>query len=288
MARDATLSWSRLIAKCGPLFLARDSHQRTRIGRVARLSSAVRDYVLRSISKETGGLDRGAARQFLERLPDVLSRCDEDIYDLPFTAEAYAFIHLVDRYRRFWDLLEVLLRARALPVRDTALDVLDIGTGPAPALYAFNDFFEELRQFAGEATDCQRLGTPPPRLRSIERSTAMVRFVHNLSEFTGRPGPFQPDLTAFEGFNPPGARAAERLRIIEELIDRWDYGEQEARYQAHLNQAEWQAVARYHVCIFSNFLTRSDQVLRLASELTHVLPRLETARHRDHCRGQRR
>jgi hypothetical protein len=226
VATEARLSWSRLLAKCGSLFLAQDSYQRTRIERVARLSSAVRDYVLGSISQEAGGLDRGAARQFLERLPDVFSHCDEDIYDQPFAAEAYAFVYLVNRYRRFWDVLEALLRARALPVRDTALDVLDVGTGPAPALYAFNDFFEELRVFGGEATDCRRLRTPPPRLRSIEGSRAMVRLVHNLSEFTGRPGPFQPDMTKFEGFNPPGARAVERLRIIEELIDRWEYGEQ--------------------------------------------------------------
>jgi hypothetical protein len=103
----------------------------------------------------------------------------------------------------------------------------------------------------------------------------MVRLVHNLSEFTGRPGPFHPDMTKFEGFNPPSVRAAERLRIIEELIDRWEYGEQEARIQAHLNRADWQAVARYHVCIFSNFLTRSDQVLRLTFELTHVFRALK-------------
>jgi SAM-dependent methyltransferase len=238
--------------------------------RVVKLSGAVRDYVLNSISSETGVLDPAAARQFFDRLPDVLRRCDEDIYDAPFAAEAYAFVHLVDRYRRFWSVLEELLRARELPVRDTTLDVLDVGTGPAPALYAVNDFFEELRDFAGRATDCERLHTPPPRLRSIEASRGMVRLVHNLSEFTGRPGPFQPDATKFEGFNPPQARAAERLRLMEKLMNQWDYSEQEARIQAHLDQADWQGVARYHICIFSNFLTSPTQVPHLASELNQV------------------
>jgi hypothetical protein len=49
----------------------------------------------------------------------------------------------------------------------------------------------------------------------------------------------------------------------------------EARIQAHLDQADWQGVARYHVCIFSNFLTSSAQVLSLASELTHVFRALK-------------
>jgi hypothetical protein len=231
--------------------------------------------VLRSISRETGGIDREAALQFLARLPDVLGRCDEDIYNLPFAAEAYAFVHLVDRYRRFWDVLEALLRTRNLPVRDISIDVLDVGTGPAPALYAVNDFFEELRAFAQEAGDCQRLCTPAPRLRSVEDSTAMVRLVHNLSEFTRRPGPFQPDMSRFEGFNPPEARAAQRLRLIDELIDRWEYSEQEARIQAHLDQADVQAAGRYHLCIFSNFLTSFDQVLDLASELAQVFRALK-------------
>jgi hypothetical protein len=95
-------------------------------------------------------------------------------------------VHLVDRYRRFWNVLEELLRATALPVRDTALDVLDVGTGPAPALYAVNDFFEELRVFAGEANDsCRRLLTPPPRLRSIERSRAMESSRENACRAAG-------------------------------------------------------------------------------------------------------
>jgi len=269
------MSWARLLTKCGPLFLNRDSHLTIRVERVARLSGAVRDYVLQRISTETGELNTKAGKQFLERLPDVLGRCDEDIYDQPFAAEAYAFVHLVDRYRRFWNVLELLLRTGALPVRDTALDVLDVGTGPAPALYAFNDFFEELRFFAGVAADCGRLRTPPPRLRSVERSKAMVRLVHNLSESTGRPGPFQPDMTSFEDFNPPKARAAERLRIIEELIEKWDYSEGEARVQAHLEQSVWQASSRYHVCVFSNFLTSLDQALRLTTELTQVFRALK-------------
>jgi hypothetical protein len=109
------------------------------------------------------------------------------------------------------------------------IDVLDVGTGPAPALYAVNDFYEELRAFGIKTSECRHMAVPPPRLRSIESSRGMVSLVHNLSEFTRRPGPFGPDDTSFEGFDPPRARAEARARLIHDLIDNWDYGEAEAR-----------------------------------------------------------
>ena len=275
MTEEARLSWRRILVNCAPRFLARNSRRSTRIKRVAVLCGAVRDCVLRSICFEVGGIDANASRQFVDRLPDVLGRCDEDIYDAPFAAEAYAFVHLVDRYRRFWDVLEELARAGNLPVRDSPLDVLDIGTGPASALYAVNDFFEELRAYSGRTRDCQRLKTPPPRLRSIEASEGMVRLVHRLSEITSRPGPFQPDRANFDGFNPPEIRAAHHRRIQEELVNDWDYSEQAVRIQASLEQEDWQGDARYHICVLSNFLTSQTQVQRLASELTHVFGALK-------------
>jgi hypothetical protein len=119
-------------------------------------------------------------------------------------------------------------------MRDTALPVLDIRTGPAPALYAINDFYQGLRAFSAQANECQRLYTPPPRLRSIEDSRRMVSQVHNLSEFTGRPGPFAPNDGNFKGFDPPKARDGVPVRPIDSLINEWDCSEQEAHIQAHL------------------------------------------------------
>jgi hypothetical protein len=275
MTKETRTSWRRLLALCGPCFLAQDLYKHTRVGHVAKLCLVLQTEILRGISYEDGHLNPEAARTFSERIPDVLKCCDDPIYDLPFAAEAYAFLHLVDRYRRFWDVLEEVLKARVLPVRESALDVLDIGTGPAPALYAVNDFFEDLRAFAKQTTECRKLDTPPPILRSIESSRAMVHFVHRLSEITARPGPFQPDMQKFDGFNPPKERAAAHLRMIDKLIDQWDYSEAEARLQAQLEQSSWQSAARYHICIFSNFLTRSDQVQNLSSELTHVFRALK-------------
>src|ERR1700683_1126372 len=55
------------------------------VGEVSCRLTAVlnRDYVLRSISQEAGGLNREVALQFLNRLPDVLRRWDKDTYNFP-------------------------------------------------------------------------------------------------------------------------------------------------------------------------------------------------------------
>ena len=157
------------------MFLDEDSRHGSRIARVKTLCAAVREYVLGRVSSPaTGHLDPEAVRRFLQRLSDVLGRCDENISDAPFQRKRNAFVHLVDRYRWFWDILEELLRARELPIRRTALDVLDVGTGPAPALYAVNDFLEELRAFAQRCPAFGELLTPFQQLRSIEASRSMV------------------------------------------------------------------------------------------------------------------
>ena len=269
-------SWRRLTRRCGPLFLDGASYRAKRLERVVELCVAVQRYVICALTSEDGRrLVPERVGQFIHRLPDVLGKCDEPIYDDPLAAEAYAFVHLVDRYRRFLDILEVLLRSGNLPVREVPLDTIDVGTGPAPALYAINDFYEELRGFAATWPDCSSLGTAPPTLQSIEKSREMVRLVHNLSEFTGRPGPFRAESDEFRGFNPQQERMGAREALIDELIYHWGYSEDEAYWQAQEEQARWQNIARYHIFVFSNFLTNLDQVQSLSTELIEVFRALK-------------
>jgi hypothetical protein len=63
--------------------------------------------------------------------------------------------------------------------------------------------------------------------------------------------------------------------MIDELINYNDYSEEEARIQAHLDQSAWQSEARFHIVIFSNFLTSVKRVQDLAEELRHVFRNLK-------------
>lgn len=112
---------------------------------------------------------------FGERLLDVSTDCAKEIYDREMGAAAYTYVHLLDRYKRFWDVLLCLLDQGLLPVSAKGIDVLDIGSGPAVALYAVNDMYKALHDFAIDR-GYTHLVTPPPRFHVIEPSVQMVRF----------------------------------------------------------------------------------------------------------------
>jgi hypothetical protein len=113
---------------------------------------------------------------------------------------AYGFVHLADRYLRTWEVMNLLTRARALPAPRT-LSVLDVGSGPAFALYAVADFYQELRDFA-KAWDLDRLVIGVPDLNPVERDQGMQHLFHLLSEFSNRSGPFRAFLSDFREFKP--------------------------------------------------------------------------------------
>jgi len=64
-----------------------------------------------------------------------------------------------------------------------------VGTGPAPCLYAVQDFYEQVRSF-GAFVQRAELATVSTELRSVERSEAMFSIYASFSEMALRPGPF--------------------------------------------------------------------------------------------------
>lgn len=89
--------------------------------------------------------DAGA---FWRAVPPVISRCDEqETYELDMASEAYAWIHLLDRYVRTWLALEQMLANECLPLAGSGVNVLDVGTGPGPNVFAIADFYRELSAY---------------------------------------------------------------------------------------------------------------------------------------------
>jgi hypothetical protein len=58
------------------------------------------------------------ANDFMTAIPDALGKCNDDIYDLPLRPEAYAYIHLLERYRRTWWVLVELTPRATCPSHD--------------------------------------------------------------------------------------------------------------------------------------------------------------------------
>jgi len=114
--------------------------------RFAPLSSQVESFMLDRVlqSKEGAGL-------VASRPADVLKNCDTVNYDEPGVVEAYVILHFLDRFHRFQLIFLNLLEQGLLPIKILPIDVLDVGTGPAHALFALSDIYSGINLYAEDA-----------------------------------------------------------------------------------------------------------------------------------------
>ena len=93
--------------------------------------------------------DTQRALEVCQAIPAVLERCNEqETYCLPGAASAYAWLHLLDRYVRTWQALEILVRQACAPMGRFGINALDVGTGPGPAAFAIHDFYAAMVDFS--------------------------------------------------------------------------------------------------------------------------------------------
>jgi hypothetical protein len=112
-------------------------------------------------------------------LPEAL-RPDNLAFDTDAEVRAYAALHLVDRYGRVLQVLEYLFAVGRLPLRHAGVAALEVGAGPAPALYAIHDFYDDLVRWPGRG---EERSTGPLRVcDALDRAPGWDHFLHCLSE----------------------------------------------------------------------------------------------------------
>jgi hypothetical protein len=248
--------WRRQLREHGPPFLAWLEHDAIVERALTRLAADLESFLLARLD------DTQTGETFMEAIPDVICRCNDQIYDLPLRPEAYAFIHLLERYRRTSRVLRELTRTGYLPLARWGVRVLDVGTGPAPVLYAVNDFYRSLTHFA-EAHEILTLQLPSPELSAVEGSQGMRRFIHYFSEWARRTsGPFGAEWDDFADFDPVGRRAGDLQARIAQIEREDDTSEAFARWWVHDNEGWRQGAHTYRLCFFSNFLTTPEVLER--------------------------
>jgi hypothetical protein len=190
------------------------------------------------------------ARRYIEALPDAFAACNNAAtYEDESKVLAYASLHFLERYRRFYKVLENLFRIGRLPMRVHRIRLLDIGTGPAQCLYAAQDFYAQLQAFS-KVHKLPQLSMQPPILHCVERSRYWARFFHYFSEVSDRKGPYSPQFRAFEDLDLAALRREEDIRASRVRYD---------------DDEDWLFVSsresfEYQMYIFANFLTTTDQV----------------------------
>lgn len=273
-------TWRRLLKLHGQEYRAWLDENEKRFQIFNKLAEDLEYFVINSLKPrpyEHASTD-DLCKMFVDCIPDVLGKCDDaQIYEQYMAALAYAHVHLLERYRRFWDVLLRLLDQAVLPMSRNELEVLDVGTGPAPALYAIYDFYQLIQEFAQEK-GYPSLAIPFPKLSSVESSRNMGHFMHLFSEVSQRTrGPHARTFHDFKGLDFTKVRA----EAIKEHREMWKMNKGKQWHDYFDNQTQsWESwseemedpkslneLYRYNFVIFSNFLTKESDVKEWKEEL---------------------
>lgn len=210
------------------------------------------------------------AQQFWNVIPDVRAACNsQDTYEKELAAEAYAFVHLLDRYWRTFDVLRELTARGVLPLATKGVRALDVGTGPGPTPYAIQDFYDLLRQY-GTEHQINSFQSQSFKVSIVEQSRSMQRFLHHFSELSTRPGPFgadSEDLTTLDF-------AKERREYRDHLLRQHWYDPESdthnSEYSPDVAHNIAQAQHRYRLAVFSNFFTLNETVEQFAPQVSKL------------------
>ena len=248
-------SWKQLLGQHGPGFLRWQEEERFQIQAFNKISLDLETYLLSHVL-----ISKDACEIFASNLPLVIEECNECIYDNTLMPDSYAFVHLQERYRRFWGVLKELTAAKVLPMKKNGINALDIGTGPAPALYAISDYYEALHKYAG-IINCPEIDIQEPCLESVESSREVPRLLHMFSEIgLRRRGPFHVTFNNFKGLDLASHRSHQKERRIREIANEDDSDEYYAQWWINEYEPWWDGVFRYNLCVLSYFLTEPETV----------------------------
>ena len=267
------LTWKRLCLEWWALYGNSEEYAKGFNGNIQRITEELKRYLGDRIGG-TGQLPRLDADNFVGSLPKVLGACNADIYDHLGAADAYAFIHLIDRYRRTWQVLERLMECGSLPFHSQKIRVLDVGAGPCASSWAVQDFYALVQLLASKDQVFQRVCGPAVVVHTVERSQAMQQFGHWFSELARRPGPFSAEFDNFEGISPSNERRLLRDRAVQDLVHGWDYSLRQAVIQVNVLDHSWRDHGRYHLILFSNFLTEEEKTATWQTEIKSLIREL--------------
>jgi hypothetical protein len=254
-------SWRKALVEKASSYLEWLDSQKHPEHYLAKIANKLQTYLTATIQTPEEALC------FWKTIPQVRSACNQpETYEKRFAAEAYAYVHFLDRYWRTWDVLRELTRLCALPLGKDGVRVLDIGTGPGPTPYALQDFYSLLREY-GRVYGQELFIGQDLTITIVERSRNMQRFLHYFSEWSRRLGPFGADRYDFSTFDP----ITERKKLKKSLQSQEWYDSASDEYFLEYTPDEANRIAqrqhRYRFIIFSNFFTVGENVNQLSKQI---------------------
>lgn len=195
--------------------------------------------------------DKEYADLIASQLLNVLQNCDVITYEEPGTAEAYALLHFLDRYHRFQLTFEELNASNLMPIRPRRIDILDVGTGPGPSMFAVSDFYTDIKNQHPSISITKNKGYAFS-IDYVERSQQFRNWLHSFTEHANtyrlseRPWKVPFHHGTFQDF--------QGVEFNQQIIGSYGRRNRTKKF-------------RYDLIIFSNFLTTKEQVKGFSAEL---------------------
>lgn len=240
--------WQQLLREVGPGYLDWLGSEGALENRTRELAEALSGFLVAQIS------DRGQALAVIESVPGVLGRCNEQsTYEMPGAAHAYMWLHFLDRYVRTWRALEVAVSGLCLPLGTRGVDALDVGAGPGSAGMAVSDFYRRMSEYGAE------IGEPRLEQRAcvtcFEASHPTNQLRHQFVESLNDHIELAHAMPDFASFDAAAWRASHERRLRDDEYFDETTGYCERTYSNSEVNDEVQALHRYKLVVFSNFLT---------------------------------
>ncbi|MGV6851470.1 MAG: hypothetical protein ACWA5R_04720 [bacterium] len=191
------------------------------------------------------------------QLENVLKNCDSISYDEPGAAQAYAILHFLDRFHRFQLTFKELDQQKIMPIRNRKIDILDIGTGPGPSMFALSDFYTEKQKELRGKLEIDF------NIDYVERSDSFRSWIHHFTEYANY---HSPSKMAWKV--PYHHGTFFDFKDIE-----FNQYRNDLRYNRHGQSYYKDYVKRYRfdIAVFSNFLTNKSQVMNFSDEIVNSM-----------------
>lgn len=273
--------WQRSVADQWTSYATADGSRRHRLLR--EFSRCVEELVTASVS------DPLSATSVILELSNTLSRCDVLPFDTVEQCLAYASWHLADRYGRIQQALDALFANGHLPLRREGVCLLEVGSGPAPAVYAAGDYYRHLAEWcATTGQDRQLIGLR--RADTLDRGPAWGPLLHRLSELRiGTGDEMSPDQTPPEALRGlpfttsyPNLRSFsvrqlhndDRRQTLRRLQAEADQADDGYLPMAEAQQLTWRPhvglPSAYDLIVMCNFLTTTAFTTSFTAELREL------------------
>ena len=270
------LGWTDLLRREGSDFLAWLDDNHILSLKFDVLSRALHSLLNENIRTAEDAFDVWSAA------PAVLACCNkQSTYEKPGAALAYAWQHLLDRYVRSWQALEILVEQSCLPMGRYGVNALDVGTGPGSSALAIIDFYTAMIEYSKWKESPKWHQTIKVTCVELDQSTNSLRhhlaeLIHQQSQQTaGSVFQIGGGLTDFGKIKPTQERKKTYQGLLnaeetyfDEVAGQWTSDQLHLPDEAHYMA---QSLHRYRLFAFSNFFTTVEVVDSFDKTLKEIL-----------------